>query len=437
MKARIALMVLALSPIAVLGHAEQTPPKNQDVCSTPESQLEPTQVTQLQPLCEAARKAEKAAKNQQILAGIQAAVTATCTAACLAAHNIGPVANGWCTTAASGAGAYSFIKAKEVLEKIMALTGPAIMVAGGGESAFDFKTVGDKPGADGKPPAKTQSKASCFTAALSAVSTYMSYDGAKQSKETAKQNRKAANSLRGSMRSNISLASVSAAGGQQISGSTGGNAQAKLAGRKALDSDSSGGGLDPCDGPSSFGANVSCALSQPGNQLPPFVSSPDFQDVLEKLSGVSGDRLMGLNNPQSIMQAALGRTLTPQGQDQFASILKDVEASIGQSEAASAYAGGGGGRKSGGDSGLPDINSFIDKLIPGEGQTDAAANGVNEVEFGPGREIASRAGDEEDRRVSLFSRVSGRYRLTVSRVNSRAIEMEQRRLEQARPRTAQ
>lgn len=154
--------------------------------------------------------------------------------------------------------------------------------------------------------------------------------------------------------------------------------------------------------------------------------------MLEKLSGYSADQLMGLGNPRSIMQAGLAKTLTPEGQNQFASVLKSVSADLGASEAGSAYVGGG-GKRGGGDSGLPDINSFLDKLAPGEGETQAGTE-VAEIDFGPNRMIASRAGDEEDRRVSLFSRVSGRYRLASSRVSSRQMEMELQRQLQAKPR---
>jgi hypothetical protein len=435
-----ALMALGPAPALLDDHT----PSSEDVCQKAEIEMAESARSQVQSYCEAARRADKAAREQQIIAGIQATVMAVCTASCLGAFGVTSINDGWCSAASVGAAVYTFAKAKEITAKIMALSGPGLMLYSNDfelEKTFHFKArTGAEParsaGDTASKGANSESKASkgaCFAAALAGVGSLMSFSGAGNSKSSARANRKAANDLRGYTTMGIKTGGVAISAGGQITGGTGAIVNRAGDTRRAETNSPPPSLSDPCS-QDSFEANTQCAVAVAGGTVPPFVSSPDFRDTLEKLSGVSADRLIGLRNPQSIMQAALGRVLTPEGQEKFGAIIKDASASS-TNVLASTYIGGGGARPGPGSQDTPDLDSLIDKILPGDAQNQETLGAVGEIDFGPDREIVSRAGDEDDRRVSLFSRVSGRYRLGIDRVTSREIQMERTRMKDAKARS--
>jgi len=71
-----------------------------------------------------------------------------------------------------------------------------------------------------------------------------------------------------------------------------------------------------------FGATLSCALAQPDNGIPNFVSDPEFRRLAEKLSGRSLDDLASIEDPSQLITDTLGSTL----RDQQKAITEALEA---------------------------------------------------------------------------------------------------------------
>jgi hypothetical protein len=288
-----------------------------------------------------------------------------------------------------------------------------------------LKADADKAGneAGQKAADEKKSRASCLTAALSSVQSVMSYDGAKSSKKAAEENYASVRQLEGEFTTSVGMGSNALEFG--TTGSVGGAAGTGFV-RRVVRNDQGPSvrrERSACNDTSTFSGNLNCALSQPGNTLPPFVSNPEFPKLLERLSGGSADRLTRASNATSAMQASLAKALTPTGQERLGSLISGIN--VSNAEAGSAYVGGGGGRRgSSKESSFPDVNSLLDKLLPAEGGGEPQGEQLTETVFNQGRLIASQAGDEDDRRLSLFVRVSSRYRLSRDRLSSRQMNLE-------------
>ena len=412
--------------------------------------------TQSRSYCDAAKTAKDTAKGQKAVGTVQAGVAAVCAASCAASFTMMPITEGYCNTAAVAGTVFTIVKAKEMTDKMMgmmSLGGTAYSVMNNGfGGAFDFGKNGGafsaQAGAQeagqaaseaatkagesaaaateaGKKAAdKAQSHASCLTAGLSAVSSFMSFEGAKNSEKNANQNRDAAASLVSKINSSLSTGSASVSAGTGAAPGSGQIAMGKGGASKLAKSTGISAKSSPCDQPG-FNATVSCALAQPGNNLPSFVATPEFRGTLEKLSGMSADRIAGLDNPGAMIQAGMGRVLTPQGQDKLASILAETRAGVAQGLPSSSYAsaGRGGSGSGGGDEGMPDLNALMEKLMP-KTEEQAAAPGTQEIQFDRTQDLSTQAGDEENRRISIFDRVSTRYQISRNRLTTRQYVLE-------------
>ena len=421
--------------------------------------------TQSRSHCDAAKTAKETAKGQKAVGTVQAGVAAVCAASCAASFTMMPITEGYCNTAAVAGTVFTIVKAKEMTDKMMgmmSLGGTAYSVMNNGfGGAFDFGKGGgnfsaqagaqdagtkafveaggkvDEAGkaitngadpkaleAGQKAADKSQSHASCLTAGLSAVSSFMSFEGAKNSEKTANQNRDAASSLVSKINSSLSTGQASVTAGTGAAPGSGQIAMGKGGASSVAKSTGISAKSSPCDQPG-FNATVSCALAQPGNNLPSFVATPEFRNTLEKLSGISADRIAGLDNPGAMIQAGMGRVLTSQGQEKLGSILAETRAGVAQGLPSSSYAsaGRGGSGSGGGDGGMPDLNALMDKLMP-KTEEQAAAPTTQEIQFDSTRDLSTQAGDEENRRISIFARVSTRYQISRNRLTTRQYVLE-------------
>jgi len=255
----------------------------------------------------------------------------------------------------------------------------------------------------------------------------MSSKGAKSSEETAKQNREAAAKL---ISQALNPAIASAAMGKPASipsGTTSGSSASgfsNLAGG-GLSSSSSGSNqikgqdMNSCSR-MGFSAQVNCAINA-GLKLPPGVNHPAFAQALETASRIPIDQLMGHEDPKSIIGAGVGAALNPSQKAQLADILSKAERELGTgpSLAAATYStggGSGGGGSGGSDSTLNNaLGNLMDGLKHGEGGETGPSN--QEVSFqgegATGANSASTLGDEENRTLSIFVRVSRRYQANL------------------------
>lgn len=442
------LLSSAVLPVSVLAVSQDKPCEGDKNISTGGQKMRAN-------YCEAKKAADEAAKGQGAVGWVQAAVAAVCTTSCISSFLTAGLAEGWCTAASIGGTVFSVIKAKSVSDKMMALgglLGPGISIAQNGFAAsFDLgatmgasgvysaqagaQAAGSKafakaggyiarPGGEMANQAATKgaeaadkasSHMSCLTAGISALQSTMSFMGKKDSEDAAKKAEENARSVIESDLKAISSAGGTLAGGSGVSGGAGSAGSAAAAAKDA------GNGADPSQiaqnkgacGGTGFDATVNCALAQPNNGLPGFIRTPEFRNALEKMSGISADRLTSLKDPGSIMGASMGRVLSAEGQDKLASIMGDVRSMAAAELQTGAYAGGGGGAKSGGGDGMPDVNALMDKFMPKEGEK--AANGkVGMVNFNRGKLVATKAGDEENRGISIFDRITRRYQLSLT-----------------------
>ncbi|MFN7685978.1 MAG: hypothetical protein ACK5QT_11275 [Oligoflexia bacterium] len=485
LKSLLSLMLavlLVLEPLTPLAWAKPDPCQNEEAWSRQKSNY-----------CSAAKVAEEAQKGQFSVGFIQAAVAATCLEACLTVvSNLTPnwctyasVAGTAATmmttknttaklSSAAGTGLMVFKPGMEAQGQI-AREGVAEGAYRGAYDATNQSQYGTQTAdamfrnpskllnknirSNGSPTLESEStnaagnakekalnspeaneaanKAktnaartlACATAAFSALSSYMSFDGAKDSKKKAEENRKLAAEL-------DTIAANTPAPEQATGSNTGG---ANPGTNPANPAPPQGPGFGIANAPSgaggpgaqeqrkrlapgalpSFGPTLSAALAFQDNGLPPGVSSPQFRATLEKLSGRSADDLakiaMQSQDPAVIMKAGLARTLNSKGMSFLDQILAESKVSLQRELATMAPSKLASSTSS---PSSPLFTSTIEQISvqaqPELNPSDRAP-AANEPAHGI---LSSVLGDEENRELSLFSRVSTRYQVSQDRVSA-------------------
>lgn len=363
---------------------------------------------QRQQYCDAAKSSKSSANANGIMWKVWAGVATVCTAAC-AATLMGQPWNQWVCTGTSLAGTgVDAVVTKNLQTAMMGILG-----AGGSYMINRTMNKGETPkvGADGKTK-RPDDYGSCFTAATSALQTM--------------QKKQAQSSDEGSVNSNLEMA-------QQLGNSPA--AAYRTGGPEVADTAKSGGlgmsvksaGMSPaqatlgniasaCGSGAANGnskAQVACALAMDGG-LPSFVSSPKFASDFQKASGQSlSDFLNSPNdNAKAALAGAMGGSLSNSQNVQLASALNKAEKEIALAHpvAGTTYAGGGGGGYGGGKHSDPTagFGNLMQGLMGKMNGTEEARHGTNQQNF---RQVASLSPDAivEDRRISLFQRITQRY----------------------------
>ncbi|MFN7685021.1 MAG: hypothetical protein ACK5QT_06375 [Oligoflexia bacterium] len=389
---------------------------------------------QVGPYCAAAKSADKARAPQKAVGSVHAVVAGVCTAACAGAWAGG---DSWCTGAALvGAAANLAISIDAGTSWANAITGlggfgvgyllsGATQAVGGAVmSAQSVTQVAQVASDAGKNANQAVGNAAfkrgqaCFTAAFSAVASYMSFDGEKASKKSRDSNIEAARKLVGPLDPQVTQAGGPWVGLSGAPGSIGGafsgggvSALDRGASKRVSgdDSPSSEGGCDL----SSAQGTLSCALAQTDSGLAPWVGSEEFKNTLEKLSGRPLDEVLSKESPEAIMSAALGNALNPRGQEKFAELVSDTRsrmlAELGEQSSVYAASGKGGAKKQGADF----------SYIPFQANEASLGTQPDEARFGGARALASsKPGDEENPAISLFVRVSSRYVMNREKVSA-------------------
>ncbi len=268
-----------------------------------------------------------------------------------------------------------------------------------------------------------------MTAAVEGGMAVMNHMGAQDSKETAEENRKLAAEVVDTALAPLPGFLGSAAPAVARAPSLSGGGQTGFGGGTSVPGGvnaNDGGNLRPllssagsCTG--GFANRLNCASAR-GVQLPPAARMPGFIPALEKASGLPIDQLMSRGDPGSIMGAVTGGALGGETgsavQAAMAQASQNLRDSRGQPSAATYAGGGGGGGSAASDDGMGDLTKAFGNLM--EGMTkkpeDADTARGHEEEFGD-RKIASNGRPiEEDRSISLFDRISRRYRASQERM---------------------
>jgi hypothetical protein len=377
----IILAILALASLVQAPIARG----NDDPCSS-----QGTADQQIKYYCAAAKTADSAKKGQKAVATIQGIVSGVCIASCAGSWT--GISEAVCNGVAISGIAGSLAAGKEAAEKFQSLlTGiiPAgtMLLNGSVNAAFTTGT--------------SSINGSCITAAIAGVTSYMSFEGASKSNQTARKNREIARELSSKNTKRLDLSQGKAMSLADSSGSSG--ASSAALGLNARSQDSKESGTDSlaklstaCSG-DGFTATLSCALAQPDNGIPSVVSDPEFRRLAEKLSGKSLDDLASIEDPAQLITGTLGSTLG----DQQKTIIETLEAAklAALSEAGTA---------------------------PLLVESRAPVNGSSFLEFGSlafetpinsseSMSFEKKLSDENNTALSLFSRVSKRY-ATASRV---------------------
>jgi hypothetical protein len=465
LKSLLSLMLavlLVLEPLTPLAWAKPDPCQNEEAWSRQKSNY-----------CSAAKVAEEAQKGQFSVGFIQAAVAATCLEACLTVvSNLTP---NWCTYASVAGTAATMMTTKNTTAKLSSAAGTGLMVfkpgmeaqgqiaregvaEGAGRGAYDQTMATEAPRNDGPEAQAAASSAAnsakekalnspeandaankaktnaarglaCMTATAATISSYMSFDGAKDSKKKAEENRKLAAEL-------DTIAANTPAPEQGTGSNTGG---ANPGTNPANPAPPQGPGFGIANAPSgaggpgaqeprkrlapgalpSFGPTLSAALAFQDNGLPPGVSSPQFRATLEKLSGRSADDLakiaMQSQDPAVIMKAGLARTLNSKGMSFLDQILAESKVNLQRELATMAP------RKLASSTSSPSSPLFTSTIeqISVQAQPELNPSDRAPAAIEPAHGILSSVlGDEENRELSLFSRVSTRYQVSQDRVSA-------------------
>jgi hypothetical protein len=366
--------------------------------------------------CQAAKQAKDAAKKENTLFGVYAAVSGVCTASCMSwiTATYDPV----CQGGAIGASVTEMVMTKNFMGGFMNGLSGAI----GLKKSLDYNKSGVAGNGAETELFGEKFKTTCITAATSALSAYTHKSSASSSKRIYEQNLAYAKSIHDSVTPGINaaptLTRTSSTG--TILPSAAGTATAL---NTTTSGESSANPSGECGDTNGVSGAATCAATADPN-VANTISSPDFQKAFEKSSGMNlGEYLKGAGNfsPSDAIKAATGSVMSADATPSVDKALAEAEKEASKyplmgGDASAAYAAGG-GHGGGGGSGDADfanaMNGLMGKLLPKSDQDKKG--GVSEVKFsGPQRNLASASA--EDPTISIFDRVAFRYSSIMPRI---------------------
>jgi hypothetical protein len=383
--------------------------------------------TQAQQYCAAGKAAENAASADGDVWIIYAAAATVCTSACAAsmagtnpyakplelactgssvgAAGIDAVQTGNYMTALSSIVLTAGIPAYNMLEKGESLTNA---VTGGPTvgSALNSLTGGGGTPAAGAAASKgglsQANLAACVAAASNAFSAYSKHSDENSSQATVQQTvqqLQALESTTGATSNAIAMsANTASGGGTTLTGASSGGTNNAISSGATTAAGASPATTSSCSG-SNSSDGAQCAATASATPIMPAALASALQGVTG-LTPAQFAAQAAQAGPGAAIASGLG-----QGAGAFAHSL-DQLASSGQMQTEGGYYAKGGS----GPSGADPLASMMGNLLEQYGQkkkADEKAPGVTTVEFG--QRAPASANPENDRNVSLFSRVAGRY----------------------------
>jgi hypothetical protein len=431
--------------------------------------------------CQSAKLAKEGAATNDTLWKVWAGVAGLCVAACAATYAGQAYADYVCMAGNLAGGVTDAVKTQEYMGLATTAVGLGVQgamksgLAGKmfGNGASKAATAGTQPAgqaagqsagqaggqAGGQAASSNGNMSSCLAGAAAGVQSFAKNQAKQDQEQAMKDNLDAANSLE-AIESNSPVfapmesplpfgddpSKLAGNGTNPINGGAAGSNPNKTGDaalppgtRDASGGSPSGGSLNLLSSQSGYngapagGANsnpcarsdaqsqLSCAIAS-DRTLPPGVRDPRFQKDLEKLLGTSLDNyLKNAQSPSQALGAMLGGGLDAAGKAKLEETLAQLQEKMAPDDDGPAYAGGGGG--GGGASAADDggIGALMAGLTSQFGPKDEGGGaGGDLLKFGEslaaGRDPAGMS--EEDRSLSIFTRISGRYRLLAKRMSA-------------------
>lgn len=375
---------------------------------------------------DAAKASDDASKSNTSSAVVYGAAAAVCAYSCAMSWSMGSQ-EGFCTEASLGAGVADALITQNLAGAMMSLGSFAMMSNMGKQGVNDVARVkignlGAKKGVNGAE--NDGVSMSCVSTVMNGGQAIMKGMAASDAKDTAAKNRQYAKDV-APKADNTPYTPNGTAGGT-ASGQAGSTSSGSSGGATTTAGlESTGSGACARTG-GDFAASVSCAAAS-GMQIPGGVMDPRFGAALKNATGLDPNEFAKKVERDGASKA-IGDAIASSfggGSEVTArsgQIMAALERSVGYSEPGSVYAGGGGGKPAGG---APDdefgkmMAGIMDQFGPKKPGEDKP-KGVSELAFGKQGGDRYPASVAEDRRVSLFDRVTARYSRVTLRVLTQA-----------------
>lgn len=403
----------------------------------------------------AASSQKNGANAEMVTGAVYSAASAVCVANCLTEYFEGTAP---CSASTMGAGASDAAASQQLAGFISQLPGSASLArdgwkefggssesgsaqgtqgagnsaaqsggqgggAGGsqaGNTASSGNGANGQGGQAGKKGESSGKSEACFMGAVDALQSMMKYAGGKKQDEAANQNLASAKSVANNDRSYYHFQPASSKGGSApgaagMSAATSGN---PITGNTP-GSNSASQNCAQARATGNFASAVACAAATDPN-LPPMVMNPGFPAALQQMTGMSPSdfikKTLDQGPGKSIGDAVgQGAGLNAEGGARARALFAALEKKYDEY---GGYTGGGGGRGGRGSrSAEPDFSQMLQgmmaQLNPQKEPTDTAANTqlLNNA-----KGDRSPANIAEDRRISLFDRITLRYRTLSPRI---------------------
>lgn len=381
-----------------------------DPCKDLKSEAPSSVSQQKASYCATAQSADEAAKGHERSAKIQAGVAAICTLTCSKSLFSVGLGEGYCSSAALLGVVGSVAVSKETESNMSSILMGMENLRQATQMdmedwSFSYKVTSQE---------EEKSKTACLTAAMATLQALMSDQAKEDAEKTAKENRELAASLTSEQKEielkdpNLATQMSHSAKPSQL-GSYGSAALAPL-GRSASPHKTQAGSKKgtECSG-TDFDSTVACALSNEKTVLPSFVGTPEFKEALEHSTGMTADQFVSLDSAKSAIQAGVLKGLGTLGTAKLSAALNKAQANLARPESSSVYAA----RGTGADS---DFKTLLEGILgKNDPQTAKAPASSRAQALFYGRKPASKRGDEENRTLSLFDRITSRYQTSIYR----------------------
>lgn len=376
--------------------------------------------------CQAAKSAQDGANADSATYKVWGAVAVVCTHACTATMSGLPTNEYLCTGASVSGGATDAAVSKNFSNALTGLGGASAGLAANQANRANQANQADQasqPNAaatQGAEPAKKKADiGACVSAAAAAQQSVAKYKSMQNNNDTVNSNLASINSIQSPTQAG---ATADTSAPQQGSGAGGSSASGGDTGGGGLAAGGGASSSGPCAQPSSPGVTMQCAIASDRN-LPAFVGNPNFAKEFQKDAGLPlNDFLSKDGSPAPMMAAGMTHGLNPAQSAKLDAALSDLaqntDAAPSELVAQGMYSSGGGGG-GGGEGEDPAaqmgamVQDLMDKMNPNK-KKEEQTTGVSAVIFA--NQTRSPAAVAEDRKLSIFDRITYRYYFVGRRI---------------------
>jgi hypothetical protein len=375
---------------------------------------------------DAADVQESASDSRMITGSVYSAASAVCLTACVPAFTA--AMQGACTGSSIGAAGADAVQTQQVGGIIQSLmvtqlgssstgTGAASAGAQGANSGEQGANAGAQGGDAAKNSANADNTAACVAAGANALQSFSNFATSKNQKDAAQLNRKSAEEVANNDPNSAQFRPTaykgSSAAADNQSGNKGGLGSSSNRSGKGANS-----ACSQARNSGDFTAAVACAVATDPS-ISSIVSNPNFPSALQRATGMNPSdfirKTMNEGPAKSLGDVASSTGhLSTEGSAKAHALFAALDRQFGEYGGYTGGGSGGGGRSGGDNSQLAQsLQAMLAQFAPKEG-TEGNKQGLLQGDSAKtGRFPANVA---ENRRVSLFDRVTNRYRLVSSRL---------------------